>query len=1086
MVDVHRTGQGTNHDETGNEQALKSLMRAIALASGRRFSLILAHCNYSHLQQKLMQRLRAECSIELCELLLSPSAHTLYSAIEAEFEDQRLPALVVSGLEQVTHLDRLLLAANQFRDEFGKQTPYPIVLWVTDSVLAELVRLAPDFYSWAASPIKFRLSSDQLLSLLQAQAEQLFAYAFSSSLEPDPIVIFSNSQQALFQRTEINAALQELSAAGRDLTPDLNASLQFALAIDDVARQQLGQASDRYRDSLAYWQQTHQLERASVILFQLGLCALRQAEFDREQQPLHWARANDYLSQCLAACDVAERPDLKARFIGYRGEALKHLKQWDALQQLVEDASVLYQEYPNPIEQARVFGFQAEVLLSDRHQPEAARQYAQRALQQVEAVSQQQNYVGQYLLLLARSQHELGRINEGIQSLRQARRQTSPKIDPALYAQTLELLRVLYFKQKEYLVAFDFKREQLSVESQYGFRAFIGAGRLRPKRSAEAISVEEDTVAQEIAVSGRQQDVEQLIGRIARPDYKLTILHGQLGVGKSSLLQAGLKPSLDRTMIESRDITSILIRAYTNWISRLGEEVVHCFDCYQQSTQGSLASVDQIVEVLRTCEQQRLITVLIFDQFEEFFFIYQDRAEREVFFSFLSQCLNIPYVKVILSLREDYLHYLLEWERCSRLGLKRNSTLIHDDILSNKNRCELKNFSRDDAENIIQTLTERSQFHLEAELVTRLVQDLANERDEIRPIELQIIGAQLSEERIRTLEQYQQLGDNPKERLVQQYLDGVIRDCGPENEEAARLILYLLTGENDTRPPKTKEELETELKALEKGLIKEAEKLDIVLEIFRKSGLVFLIRELPADRYQLVHDYLVAFIRQQRPKIERLVRELEENRKKLNQAKMQLRIAELEKEASDERRRRTQADLALSQSSLKSERKRKRRMIFLASISTFFMISGYFIGLYRDSEQKFADSIAIQNGNILRIYVEHIDDLIRYKETERALMISLKAANSLESKYSDVWQAFRVKPESTSKDVIKVLHATVMEVADVEVTDKGYIPIDINNIDSLTSQQQLKLLDQLKSAGCAYALKDQLDPGSNICPDMSK
>jgi hypothetical protein len=84
----------------------------------------------------------------------------------------------------------------------------------------------------------------------------------------------------------------------------------------------------------------------------------------------------------------------------------------------------------------------------------------------------------------------------------------------------------------------------------------------------------------------------------------------------------------------------------------------------------------------------------------------------------------------------------------------------------------------------------------------------------------------------------------------------VIQDCGSENEHAARLILYLLTDENGTRPFKNRTELAISLSALE-----ESENLDLVLEILVQSGLVLL--EVPDERYQLVHDYLVAFIRQQ-------------------------------------------------------------------------------------------------------------------------------------------------------------------------------------------------------------------------------
>ena len=143
---------------------------------------------------------------------------------------------------------------------------------------------------------------------------------------------------------------------------------------------------------------------------------------------------------------------------------------------------------------------------------------------------------------------------------------------------------------------------------------------------------------------------------------------------------------------------------------------------------------------------------------------------------------------------------------------------------------------------------------MESGLVDAFVRDLAGEVGEVRPIELQIVGMQLQTEKITTLEQYQQ--GWTKNKLVERFLEDVIHDCGAENERTARLVLYLLTNENGTRPLKTRAELAAELAA-------EANPLDLVLEIFVKSGLVLLLPEKPEYLYQLVHDYLVEFIRQQ-------------------------------------------------------------------------------------------------------------------------------------------------------------------------------------------------------------------------------
>ena len=241
------------------------------------------------------------------------------------------------------------------------------------------------------------------------------------------------------------------------------------------------------------------------------------------------------------------------------------------------------------------------------------------------------------------------------------------------------------------------------------------------------------------------------------------------------------------------------------------------------------------------------MTVLIFDQFEEFFFAYQDQSSRRELYDFLAECLQIGYLKIILSLREDYLFYLFEWNRTTNLSI------IDNDIL-NKNICYyLGNFSIADAKLVVQSLTERSQFYLDDDLANALIEDLAGQLGEVRPIELQIVGTQLEKRQITRLSQYQELGDEAKVKLIEEFLAEVIADCGKENEDIATLVLYLLTDENNTRPQKIFAELAANLGT-------DLEKLELVIEIVVKSGLVLEVSATP-KRYQLVHDYLVPFIR---------------------------------------------------------------------------------------------------------------------------------------------------------------------------------------------------------------------------------
>ncbi|MFO5493536.1 MAG: ribosome assembly protein 4, partial [Cuspidothrix sp.] len=215
--------------------------------------------------------------------------------------------------------------------------------------------------------------------------------------------------------------------------------------------------------------------------------------------------------------------------------------------------------------------------------------------------------------------------------------------------------------------------------------------------------------------------------------------------------------------------------------------------------------------------------------------------------------------------------------------------IIGDGILSKNVLYKLGNLTPENAKTTIESLTKKTDFQLEPNLIKRLVEDLAGEVGSVRPIELQVVGAQLETENITTLAAYQQIGN--KQELVKRYLGEIVNDCGQENQELAELLLYFLTDEQGTRPLKTKVELEADLKSLlERDNTESEKKLDLVLEIFVKSGLVVLLPENPCERYQLVHDYLALFIRQQQePKLKA---ELEKEKKQRQQTEAELKRAE--------------------------------------------------------------------------------------------------------------------------------------------------------------------------------------------------
>ncbi len=149
-------------DTVSSTASTKRLARAM-MVSGGEFSLILACCNSVERQQQVLNLLTEFSSTDIHEILLSPAADTLYTAITSAIGATQPEALMVRGLESVVEINQLIISTNIMRNEFRKQFRFPLMLWVNDEILRKLVWLAPDFKDWAASTIRFDVPHNQLV-----------------------------------------------------------------------------------------------------------------------------------------------------------------------------------------------------------------------------------------------------------------------------------------------------------------------------------------------------------------------------------------------------------------------------------------------------------------------------------------------------------------------------------------------------------------------------------------------------------------------------------------------------------------------------------------------------------------------------------------------------------------------------------------------------------------------------------------------------------------------------------------------------------------------------------------------------------
>jgi WD40 repeat protein len=817
-----------------NEKSLKRLIRAVRLSEGQ-FSLVLACCNYPGLGRRMIEHLREQPE-DIREVVLPESARAIYSYLKEHLSGQSPDGIIIRGAEYLKSQDEALGAANQVREEFRENFPFAVILWSNDAVLNRFARLAPDFRSWAGSPIRFVPEKNDLLEALRHYADAVTNAALMSG--PGP----GQDELASF----LNAFDQD--AGDMDLEADDRAALCLIRGCEAQKRGDTDSVLKFYRQSISGYEEIGETARQGAAALLMGQCLEAEGELEA---------SGTCFQNCLGY--FKNRQSLYLSCVRNLCRTLRKQGRWNELEALAaESAQTDYQI----LAQARLRDKQVEPLLDP---------------------------------------------------LESARLKGVSESDPELHIDILNCLHELYFEQKQYATAFKIKQERLLVEQQLGFRAFIGAGRIRTRRRPRT---EESDMAQEIRTSGRQQDVDRLVERISRPDCRMIVIHGPSGVGKSSLLEAGLMPTLLDRRINARETVPVLIRNYTGWARHLkgglflprgdGQSLIgETLDGDQYAEEQDL--IADIREAIRANSGQDQLTLLIFDQFEEFFFANPDLNHRKTFYALVRDALNIPFVKVILSLREDYLHYLLECEHLAGLEV------INNNMLDRNIRYTLGNFMARDAEAVIRSLTEKTgHFHPESSLIQRVVQDLTAEDGQVRPIELQILGSQLQDRNITTLNQYNLLEENgsysPKEILVSGFVEDVILDCGQEHEEAALMALFLLTQKDGTRPLKTRSEISAGLDHADFKIT--PGQLDMILEILIGSGIIVLVPEMPEDRLQIVHDYLAVRIRDKAMELLKIIE------KRRADQELEKRLAE-----EDEKRKQEQAE---------KERKREKKLFKLS------------------------------------------------------------------------------------------------------------------------------------------------------------
>jgi HEAT repeat protein/predicted transcriptional regulator len=329
---------------------------------------------------------------------------------------------------------------------------------------------------------------------------------------------------------------------------------------------------------------------------------------------------------------------------------------------------------------------------------------------------------------------------------------------------------------------------------------------------------------------GRDEETAKLAERVL--SHGLSVLVGRSGVGKTSLVRAGLMP-----VLEEEGFVPLYLRTSPDPLESLRRELGSLsHGATTVSPDGDLYTLLSALE-----PQMGEGLVILLDQFEEFFIITGER-QRERFVHQLEEVLNSERVNVrfLLCVRQDYFAHLLKIADMGLRDLHRYAYL-------------LEGLTESSARDAIVKPAELFEVSYDEQLLDTLIGDLA-EAERIWPAQMQILCSTLYESAggrgsTVTLELYEELGG--AEGILAQYLEDVLETKFPasERDAALQVLRALVTSEG------TKEAMP--LEHLARQLVLPPSQVESLLKQLIEHRLVRRVdRREDGFEYELVHDYL--------------------------------------------------------------------------------------------------------------------------------------------------------------------------------------------------------------------------------------
>ncbi|MEB3193101.1 MAG: hypothetical protein VKL42_22390 [Snowella sp.] len=798
-------------------QALLGKLEAFIQPSVDRDNAFFFVCNHSNLHLNLIQtslpKEYGQPIIVYLGLGFEPQ-HFLQSLRE---EDHSL--LVILGLENRPNPQETLIKLAEVKEKVCPQKHFVWLIGLTPHT-TPIFRDMLSFLGGKTGWLNFVFNLEEIKDLTQYLWNHYWLDSWQIPIKEKGKQLQSNLDclESLFSRED---------NTGKN---NFHKILLFLQGLAQEWQGQYKQAVQSYQNYLT--QETTTLaEPIPTVYLRLTYNLWQQARHEKNLSHPLWQATHSYLEKSLEILDVRSEQPERADSLPMLAQILRSVENWEQLKQVSEHFLIAYYQI-TPLEAKEIsqsdqsspqwttdrlnqklteaYGYLAESLLEQWRFTEA-KEALNRGLEIYERQSLSSPYFEAWLYYLSGRSH-LGENNliEAINLLEKSRKIALEKRDTDLILAVLRELRECYSQQGNFVQVLTIDQDYQAWQYLCGERIFGGI-----KPLGLPIEPEGDLGKLTALLQRFTADVfTHLYQWFNQPESSLLLLTGEAKTGKSSCLQSW-QPWLHRTWPSALIIT---LTHRDSWRDDWQTQ----YDAYQLQGQSS-DSVDLICLL-----EETPFLFLILDFSEDFPFLLT--APEDPFWRWLAHLFTpseIPSnrLKVIVSLSPDAI----------ALFFSRLTQSLYPFSLPPLQYQSLPPLLVTQVWGGFQDLLLRGELTHFTPLVNALIQDCTENDLPLHPLELQIIGSELEEQNLTTLESYQRLGS---QHFFQAYIHRILALTGATHGELIQACLCCLAEDTSSSvlPLMTITELQLSLQANHPHL--SGEWLQEILAFLLRSGLV--------------------------------------------------------------------------------------------------------------------------------------------------------------------------------------------------------------------------------------------------------